>query len=58
MNDEQERAKGKLLSRLLLIRSDLQGEYKKHLEEETRAMLEEVQSNVEMMIKSLIKEKK
>ena len=57
MSEEQERAKGKLLSKLLLIKSDLQEVNKNYFNKEIRVLVEGIESRVEMLIKNLIKEK-
>jgi len=54
MIEDVERAKGRLLSRLLLTKSDLQGTNKNYLEKEIKTQLEEIQNKVEILIKSLI----
>lgn len=58
MNEEQERTKGRLLSKLLLIKDDLRGVNKKMLNKEIRDLVEGIESRVEILIKNLIKERK
>jgi len=54
MNEEYGRTKGKLLSRLLLIRADLQGVNKKYLDKEFKNLFEDIEDKVEIFIKKLI----
>ena len=58
MNEEVKRARGKLLSKLLLIKSDLQGINKNRFGKETKILLEGIESRVELLIKNLIRDKK
>jgi len=57
MYEEIERTRGRLLSKLLLIRSDLEGVNKKQLDKEMKVLLEGIESRVEILIKNLIGEK-
>jgi len=58
MNEEAQRAEGRLLSKLLLIRSDLRGINKNKFEKEIEVLLEGIESRVELLIKNLIRDKK
>ncbi len=56
MSEEQDKAKGRLLSKLLLIKNDLQGINKPYVKNEFKIIIEEIKGRVETLIQILIQE--